>query len=228
MQMSDLTLPELALHPLTLDPDRHVRGTPPASSGPLEDRVLLGGPFVIPMTAERHPEYRAFIEAEAPHSVYHELHMALSFENQRGESRLDTATVGLTMTAPAPAVAPVAWSMLPSRLDGPASSDVKVELKPQLKLAGAELSALSMSGTIGPAATPFLLARRELRSDPSWELRRTRTQSLDGSQVRLVMVVRAPRHAVSTLTLTVRASTKTTVLRRYRALAAPISLAANL
>jgi len=70
----------------------------------------------------------------------------------------------------------------------PHPRDLRIALRSQLKLAGVEVSAGGVSGTLPRAREPFLLALRELRSDPGWVLKRTRALPLERKQ-RLVMIV---------------------------------------
>ncbi|WUI02578.1 hypothetical protein OHR68_12480 [Spirillospora sp. NBC_00431] len=224
-----MRLPDLPERPVEFTPERKFRrpgqeseGTP----GALQGRVLLGGPVAFPMTAKRYPEMRAYLDADKQHR-YHEVHLALTFTDPDDGPRLHSVALDITLTAPSPAEPPVAWSMAPSRIDDRAERDLRIELRPQVKLVGVEASAGTVTRTLTRARDPFLLALRELRSDPGWELRGTRALPLEGNQ-RLVMVVRGPRDADTTLDLEIAATTKASVLRRYKSLADPLRLSASL
>ncbi|QXJ20196.1 hypothetical protein AGRA3207_000868 [Actinomadura graeca] len=224
-----MRLPELPEHPVEFEAEARVRAPGGVSGGPqgsLQGRVLLGGPVAFPMNAKRYPDMRSYLESDKDHR-YHEVHLSLSFADPDDGPRLHSVMVGVTLSAPAPAEPPIAWSLAPSLIDDPSKRDLRIELRPQLKLAGVEVSAGGVTGSLPRAREPFLLALRELRSDPGWELRRTKGLPLEGKQ-RLVMIVRGDRKADTTLGLEVTATTRSSVLRRYRAVADPLRLSADL
>jgi hypothetical protein len=179
------------------------------------------------MTPERYPDVRGYIEQEAEHHRYHEVHLSVTFSHLSREPALHSVMLSIALTATGTVEQPIAWSMAPARIEDPAQRDVSFEIKPQLKVAGVEASVGTLTGKVSKTGSPFLLALRELRSDPRWELKRTRNLPLDGTQ-RLVMVVRAPKDADTTMRVEVKASTKSSILRRYRALATPLRLSTAL
>lgn len=73
---------------------------------------------------------------------------------------------------------------------------------PQLKLLDASVEHTATR----PNTQPFLEAVNELRSDPTWELRRTRAMEISGGY-RFMLVVRTPVGAATTIGGTVRAAT---------------------
>ncbi|MDH2426837.1 hypothetical protein [Sphaerisporangium sp. TRM90804] len=171
---------------------------------------------------------RGYIEQEAEHHRYHEVHLSVTFSDPGWGPALHSVTLRATLiAATGSAEQPIAWSMAPARIEDPAQRNVQFEIKPQLKVAGVEASIGALTGSLPKTGTPFLLALRELRSDPRWELKRTRNLPLDGTQ-RLVLVVRAPKEADTTMAVEVKASTKSSILRRYRALPTPLRLSATL
>ncbi|MEO3855573.1 hypothetical protein [Acrocarpospora sp. B8E8] len=235
--MAHVQLPELPEHTLSFVVDGRVR----APSGPeaaeeeepedeapeLAGRVVLGGPVAFPMTAERYPDVAAYIEQEAAHHRYHEVHLSVTFVEKQDGPPLHSVTLRVNLAAKAPADQPIAWSMAPARIDDPSQRDVQFEIKPQLKVAGIEASIGMLGGNLPGSRTPFLRATRELRSDPRWELKRTKNLPLAGTQ-RVVLVVRADAGAVATMAVEVTAATRSSILRRYRALPTPLRLAADL
>ena len=224
-------LPELALDfaPVAIyrgggpPPGAPPPGAPPAG---LAGRVMLGGPVAFPMTAKRYPDMSTYITADAPHHHYYEVHLSLSFRDGGQPPPLHTVTLDVELSGTIGAQQPIAWSMAPSRIDDADDRAVKFELQPQIKIAGVEASAGTVTGTVNRAREPFLLALGELSSNPVWELRRT-GPPLAGRQ-RFVLVVRAAKGVDTDVDIEVTATTKTTVLRRFQALPAPLKLQARL
>jgi hypothetical protein len=97
---------------------------------------------------------------------------------------------------------------------------------------GPQLALMNVEATLGEASKTtmreerevFLQALRQLRSDPTWEFRRTKTMDISGA-FNLAMVVRAERDAAIGVTCTMTASTKGNLLRWYRQeLAGPLQV----
>jgi hypothetical protein len=185
----------------------------------LTNRVAIGGPYAVPVTADyvaSDLDLRAFVDGEAARFTYHLVHMSASFAGTAGQPRLETATVSLKLAAPTGSPEPVAWSMAPLRITDTAQVERRLTLGPQLKLQDAEVSAGQFEQTTSwQRIDVFLQAQRELRSDPGWEFRQTRTMRLQGS-FRLTMVVRAASNKPVRVTGTVLATTRGNLLRRYR------------
>lgn len=192
----------------------------------LAGKVLLGGPVAFPMTAQRYPDLRAYLEADKQHHRYYEVHLSLSFSHVDLAPPLHAVTLKLQLTALTGTDQPIAWSMAPSQIDDPADHAVRFELRPQLKLVGVEFSVGTITGTIAGVREPYLLALGELGSNPTWELRRP-GRPLNGRQ-RLLLVVRAPKRSDVELSAEVTAATRSPVLRRFRAVPAPLKLLARL
>jgi len=224
-----VTLPALREHGLTLessDPSRGDHAAPRVP--PLTDRISLGGPYAVPVT----PDYvaddaglRAFVMAEAAHSVYHLVHLSVSFAGEPATPRLDSATVEITLAGPEGAPPPVAWSMTPLRVSDPVALSRRFTLGPELKLGDASVKLGEFEQDVSrQQADIFLQAQGELQAHPSWEFRHTASARLYGSY-RLILVVRAARGAATGLSATVRAATKGNLFRRYRQdLAGPLAL----
>jgi hypothetical protein len=219
-RMIELLLPELPEYEIPLEPDGAARGKHEATGATaLSGRVALGGPYSIQIT----PDYvagdsdlREFIKHEAEHSIYHLVHLSVSFIEDRGAPRLDAATLELKLTSPVGNPQPTAWSMSPLRITDPVQVERRFTLGPHLKLGDAEISGGEFEQTASwQRGEVFLQAQRELRSDPAWQFRHTRTMRLYGA-FRLIMVVRAGRNQAVNLTGTVLAATKGNLLRRYR------------
>jgi hypothetical protein len=100
--------------------------------------------------------------------------------------------------------------MTPLRLTDRAHIERRLRLGPQLKLMDVEFE----QTTAREREETFLQAQRELRSDPAWEFRRTKTSPLYGSH-RLVMVVRAGRGQPTGIAAVVQATVRRNLLRRY-------------
>ncbi|MES4902687.1 MULTISPECIES: hypothetical protein [unclassified Streptomyces] len=236
--MIDIILPELPERELALvseefsGPSGHVPRRPAAAAA-LAGRVTLGGPLAVPVTTElvgRVPELKAYVESEAnkadeQRAVYHLVHLSVSCAQETASSQLHTVNLDLTLSAdPAgnrrATFQPVAWSMTPLQLSGEVRATGPAHLGPRLGFVRQDRAALG--------ARVCLEARRELRSDPGWEIRRTPTASIRGTY-RLAMVVRAPRATVSRAAVEVGATVREGhVLRRFRAeLPEPLLLAAG-
>ncbi|MGR3932866.1 hypothetical protein [Streptomyces sp. BRA346] len=226
--MIDVILPALPERELT--PVSEETPQAPALTG----RITLGGPVSVPVTSElvaADPELLAFVEAEAHTAVYHLLLCAVSCTQDPtplGKERVALHTVNLDLTlsteadteAAGPAAfGPVAWSMAPHQLTDTADPSAPVRLGPRLALR-------DDSHAPPPGERVCLEARRELRSDPGWEIRRTGTVPIGGTY-RLAMVVRAPRGTVSLAAVAVGATVREGhTLHRFRAeIPRPVRLA---
>ncbi|MGK5534227.1 hypothetical protein [Streptomyces sp. URMC 129] len=225
----EIELPTPAMRPLTMASDDPVRG--PADGPavpPLTGRVLFGAPLSVPLTPEfaaSDPELELFVRQEAAHSVYHLVRLGIGFAEQPPTPRLESASVHLVLSAPGAAVQPVAWSMTPERVTEQRERQRTVTLSPQFLFGG--LGEVSTTTTAVAEGTPFLLALGARTSEPRWVLRRTRAMPLVGDQP-LALIVRAPRGVPASIAATVHASTKSTLLRRYRALPEPLELVSPL
>lgn len=198
---------------------------------PLAGRVAFGGPLAVPVTSDYvtdDPVLRVFVEREAAHSVYHLVHMSVSFAGEPATPRLDSVVIELTMSSTG-GPEPVAWSMAPLRITDPVQIERGFRLGPNLKLQDLEVGVGEFEWKASSSRSEiFLQAHRELRADPAWEFRRTAAMALYGSH-RLIMVVRSARDEATSVTGTIRAATKGNLLRRYRRdLPDPLSLAAVL
>jgi hypothetical protein len=209
----DVVLPDLPQRELSLTADGPVRGPgDPAPPPSLGGRILLGGPVSVPVDAKtvaHDAELQAFVEGEAGSAVYHLLHLSITCEQESGGPELHRVDVDLTLSADAVvAFQPMAWSMTPKQLTETVESTTSAQLGPQLAFVG--YSRTAQQGRV------CLEALRELRSDPGWEIRHTRTAKIGGTY-RLAMVVRAPHGATSRAAVTVGAAVrKGHVMRRYR------------
>ncbi|MEU4895615.1 hypothetical protein AB0B12_28405 [Streptomyces sp. NPDC044780] len=224
--MIDVILPELPERELALLSEETSQPTGPRLAG----RVILGGPVALPVTAELvgpDPDLLDFLRTEADNAVYHLVHLSVTCARDTPDPVLHSVNLDVTLTAEpvrrgGTVFQPVAWSMTPRQLTGQAD-------------AGAAERAAHLGPRLGfrhgvPTAygeRVWLEARRELRSDPGWEIRRTSAVRIDGTY-RLAMVVRAPRAAVSRAAVAVGATVREGhTLRRFRhELADPLRLAA--
>ena len=231
--MIELPLPVLREHELTLEPEAAGRaaggdvatGAVPALAG----RIALGGPYAVPVTEEYVADdagLRAFVERESATSVYHVVHLSVSFAPRPAAPHLNRVSVELALSSTSTTFEPVAWSMAPLRVTSTVHVERGVQLGPQLKLEHAQVSVGEVSrSTSRDRAEVFLQALRELRPDPAWEFTRTQAMSLSGSH-RLILVVRAARDGATSVSGTVQAVTKGTLLRRFeRELPDPLTLA---
>lgn len=230
--MIELTTPELQTQELALesiDPSRGEDGTVggPAdrdvpilgstAPSPLRGRVFVGGPLarrITPAVVADDLELSAFIDRQSPHFDYHLVHLSVTF--QPGAPKLNKAVLDLRLTALNGPGEPIALSMTPRRLVDARQVQRTLRLGPQLTFMEVEatLGEYQRSST-APSQKVFLEALRPLRSDPSWEFRRTPAMSLTGSHD-LALVVRAPAGAPTAVSLTVSAATKANLVRWYR------------
>lgn len=227
--MIQVDVPELVERPLSFIPDSRTRGWTPAGRRPmprpavpspaaLAGRIKLGGPVCVPVTdsyVDKDADLRAFLAQEALRFTYHLVHLSLSCAPEPQKPRLEWVEVQLMLTSSDHAEPAIAWSMTPLRITDPAEVTSSWQLGPQLKLLGVEatLGKLDRSRT-NHQAEVYLEGRNELRYDPVWELRRTRTMALRGSH-RMIMVVRAARGSTTTISGTVSGATVSgSILRR--------------
>jgi hypothetical protein len=228
-----IPLPALPEQDLILDSSGPSRGEPHNGSvPPMVGRIALGGPLAVPVTPDyvaADPALRAFVDREAAHSVYHIAHLSVSFAAEPATPRLHTASIELMLSPGGHEPEPVAWSMSPLLVTDPARVERRFRLGPELKLQDMELSLGEVEKTVSrQQAEVFLRAQRELRSDPAWEFKRTKSMNMYGSY-RLVMVVRSARDGVTSMRVTLRVATKGNLLRWYRSdLPEPISVTAIL
>jgi len=96
----DLELPPLPQQKVSLQLESDLR----TAGGALDGRISLGGPIAVRLT----PDYvagdadlRLYVEQEAAHSIYHLVHLSLSFEAERNTPALETTALelGLSSTA---------------------------------------------------------------------------------------------------------------------------------
>ncbi|WFB06752.1 hypothetical protein LRS74_06610 [Streptomyces sp. LX-29] len=223
--MIDIVLPTLDQRELTMVSEDMTRGPGDPQRNrpePLAGRIVLGGPLSVPVTTEfvsEDPELKAFVASEAGAAVYHLLHLSLTCATQappggsgatpRSLPDLHTVNVDLTLSAEAGAAfPPVAWSMTPQQVTETVQATTNLQLGPQLAFVGH--SRTTQRGRV------CVEALRELRSDPGWEIRHTRTVPIAGGY-RLAMVVRAPARVVTRVAVGVGASVRRGhLLRRYR------------
>ncbi|MEU8827009.1 hypothetical protein [Streptomyces sp. NPDC048636] len=225
--MIDVILPDLPERTLSLPSEETPR---PAVVPALTGRVVLGGPVSVPVTAELvggDPELSAFLDAEAHSAVFHLLHCSVTCARDAPEPELHTLNLDVTLSAEpvrdgATAFQPVAWSMTPrQRIEAAAD----VPFSPAARL-GPRLGFLD-PGRADPGERISLEARRELRSDPGWEIRHTHAVRIGGTY-RLAMVVRAPRGARARAAVAVGATVRDGhTLHRFREeIADPLPLTA--
>ena len=174
----------------------------------LDGRITVGGPLAVPVT----PDYvandaalRAFVAQEATSVTYHLVHLSLSLRNESGTPPLETVDLELTLSSPS-LPEPQAWSMMPKQIIDESQVTTNVQLDPQLHLfgVGGSLGSAGQS-TVEQAHEVFLEALNELGGNPAWHFKRTRRMDLRGCH-RLIMVLRAPRHATTDVYIVVRAS----------------------
>ncbi|MBL1100906.1 hypothetical protein [Streptomyces coffeae] len=212
--MIDVILPDLPERTLSLPSEETPLPLVPALTG----RVVLGGPVSVPVTAELvggDPELAAFLRAEAHSTVYHLLHCSVTCARDAPDPELHTVNLDLSLSAEpvrdgATAFQPVAWSMTP-RQRTEAADDAPFAPAAHL---GPRLGFLD-NGRADPGTRICLEARRELCSDPGWEIRHTHVRI--GGTYRLAMVVRAPREAMTRVAVAVGATVRDGhTLHRFR------------
>ncbi|WP_275560270.1 hypothetical protein [Streptomyces sp. 5-6(2022)] len=222
--MIDVILPELPERELALLSEE----TPQPSGPRLAGRVVLGGPVALPVTADLvgpDPELLDFLRTEADNAVYHLVHLSVTCARDAPDPALHSVNLDLSLTAEpvrrgTTVFQPVAWSMTPRQLTTEVTAPAPAaHLGPRLGFQDGGGTALG--------ERVCLEARRELRSDPGWEIRHTSAVRIGGTY-RLAMVVRAPRGAVSRAAVAVGATVREGhTLHRFREeLEEPLRLAA--
>ncbi|MGW7615586.1 hypothetical protein ACWGLG_06915 [Streptomyces antimycoticus] len=213
--MIDVILPELPERELSLLSEE----TPQPSGPRLAGRVILGGPVALPVTAELvepDPELLDFLRTEADNAVYHLVHLSVTCARDAPDPALHSVNLDVTLTAEpvrrgTTVFQPVAWSMTPRQLTAEAKAAAPAHAAPLGPRLGFREALHTAYGE-----RAFLEARRELRSDPGWEIRHTSAARIGGTY-RLAMVVRAPRGAVSRAAVAVGATVREGhTLHRFR------------
>jgi hypothetical protein len=232
----NLSLPPLAEREVQLAATSRRAANPEAPAPPaatLAGRVKLGGPFAVLVTPEyvaSSPDLCAFVEQEAAHSLYHLVHISVSFESGEAEAPLATAALDIALKSPGASRRPVAWSMSPMQITDPAEVTSSLTVGPQLKLGGIELAGIGRTRTrVHRENDIFLQAFRELRADPGWRLQRTSAMALLGC-FRFCLIVRSEIGATTELALTIAATVfRRNWLRSYSySLLDPLSMSATL
>ena len=224
--MQSVEFPELSHRQVVLTLDERTlrgvkRGDQEVDAMPaLRGRVSVGGPVAVPVTSRYvadDSDLRAFVEQEAKRARYHLVHLGMTFERAgSNDPALEAASMEILLSSQDSAVEPIAWSMLPLRVNDPSQVRHVVKLGPQLKLHEAEFSLGSFEHSRTQQHTDvFLEALRELRADPAWQFERTKSFALTGSH-RLTMVVRAGRGATVRGLITVKATIRPRRLLSYR------------
>ncbi|MBI0382124.1 hypothetical protein JBE27_39140 [Streptomyces albiflaviniger] len=222
--MIDVILPELPERELALLSEE----TPQPSGPRLAGRVVLGGPVALPVTADlvgTDPELLDFLRTEADNAVYHLVHLSVTCARDAPDPALHSVNLDLSLTAEpvrrgTAVFQPVAWSMTPRQLTAEVTESAPAaHLGPRL--------GFQDGGDTVFGERVCLEARRELRSDPGWEIRHTSAVRIGGTY-RLAMVVRAPRGAVTRAAVAVGATVREGhTLHRFREeLEEPLRLAA--
>jgi hypothetical protein len=200
-----ITLPKLAWQELTLGPEGPVTRSNERDDRPLEELIALGGPTSIPVTAADVADDKdaaAFVRAREESFAFSIVHLACAFRPLPDEPFLTASVrVDLGRSDGAPAPRPIALSIKPLRLSEPVEVSRTVRLGVSLKI---------FEPAIERAETrsyddPFLEGLNELRSDPEWELRRTRHTEIRGSQ-RFILVVQSPMGSEPRGTVTLSAT----------------------
>ncbi|MBL1116366.1 hypothetical protein JK364_28810 [Streptomyces sp. 110] len=222
--MIDVILPELPERELALLSEE----TPQPSGPRLAGRVVLGGPVALPVTADLvgpDPELLDFLRTEADNAVYYLVHLSVTCARDAPDPALHSINLDIGLTAEpvrrgTAVFQPVAWSMTPRQLTAEVTAPAPAaHLGPRL--------GFQDGGDTALGERVCLEARRELRSDPGWEIRHTSAVRIGGTY-RLAMVVRAPRGAVSRAAVAVGATVREGhTLHRFREeLEEPLRLAA--
>lgn len=218
--MIKISVPALESRDLVLDSITTVRGKPESDIvPPLEGRIALGGPVSRHLTAHSvasDPSAADFLVEHSAHYAFHLVFFNLSFSAKPTVPRLLSVSLELSLSTPVSTPDPIALSMSPQRIVNFAQVEHGFRLGPELTFAGVEatLGEVSRSATWVEQSI-FLQAMRQLRPDPGWEFRRTKTMDIAGSYD-LAMVVRSPKNAATGITCTVTATTKGGLLNRYR------------
>jgi hypothetical protein len=230
--LTQVLCPDLEERPLIFSAQKSYRGNDDEAgahagdAAPLDGRILLGGPVSFRMTAGRYPDVEKYLAADEGRYQYHEVHLSLSFKDPDQVPHVRRVVLAVSLGGASGTPQPIAWSMAPDRIESPSGREISFEIRPRVKLAGVEMSVASLGGKADLPRDPYLIALGELGSQPTWELSRT-SKPLDGRQ-RLILVVRSEAGADVTADIEITASTRTAVLRRFRAVPVPLRLTAQL
>jgi hypothetical protein len=192
--MVQISLDEMPLQNLVLEPEKRVTKGDGLSTEPLVERLALGGPQIIPITADRagdDEKLRYFIENEG--SKFHLIHMNCNF-NPRENETFNSARVWIKLqrTDQVSEPQPVAWSMQPHRLATAVKYTSTVNLGANAKFfevigveSGAEHSTEIEKKEI------FLQAFNEMTDNPYWQFKETKAERIYGSH-HLNLIIQHP------------------------------------
>lgn len=143
----------------------------------LTDRVRIGGPIVVPLTADRVPagDLADYILQEAGHSRYSLVHLRLSFVHD-AKWPISDATVAVLLEGDDQSDPPVAWSLDPKRETRRRRVGSTVALGAKLDFVEPRVERT----TTADQEIVVLTALGELRSDPEWRFHGTKDYPLDG------------------------------------------------
>lgn len=157
-----------------------------------ENRISIGGPIVVAMTADKVPsaDLAAFVKSEAATSRYSLLKLQISFHDEPG-APITQAAVALLLVSDGAQSAPLAWSMDPTRLDRPPKQVSKtIGLTAQLGFVGPTAQAQ----VVQQQPNPLLVALGQLESTPEWQFRGAAGDPLFGMYA-LTLICKIPTGA---------------------------------
>lgn len=161
----------------------------------LTDRVRVGGPIVVPLTADRVPagDLADYILQEAAHSRYSLLHLRVSFVHD-ARRPISDATVAILLEGDGQGDPPLAWSLDPKRETRQRRVGITVALGAKLDFVEPRVERT----TSVDQEIVVLTALGELRSDPEWRFQGDKDYPLDGMYaLSLVAKIAAGRGATA-------------------------------
>jgi hypothetical protein len=185
---------DLAYRNTLLVPEERVTlgaGGKAIGGGQLAQRILIGGPVVVPITPEQASGADDVLETLATHSERFRFHMVVlgcTFAPKESE-RFERAWVQVKLSTAADEAA-IGWSMLPERETQAHRDTRQVELAASLKFVTAKVS----GGSERESEDAFVEALNILMDSPTWRFTRVHNHELEGAH-RLVLVVRSPAAA---------------------------------
>lgn len=153
-------------------------------------RLRFGGPFITEIDKSFHPEdadLQAFLSAKSQQYRWFLAHMAVTILKGDGP-RLESAKVNVTLSDDGTPTGTIAYSVHPEAVEAPTRQAPTFTLNPTA--AGISVGSV----TLQPVRRKkiFLASSGVLSTNVSWTFTRLRSQPLEQSSTRLVMVISAP------------------------------------
>jgi hypothetical protein len=181
----------------------------------LVERLRFGGPELVQITSDYHPEdaeLQAFLRTTKERWFL--AHMALTFPVRKGPP-LDSATVQVHLYDDGDPSQTIAFSILPLSAGKPYEKTRGFTIGPNVNGGVVGISLGSVSGAVTTHGTDYLIGGPELSADPAWQFQPTPAQKLVGS-TRLSMILRVPNGRTGKMSIDLSATILNGVFQRHQ------------